>query len=429
LKQLSERNAHLLPVVEILSSNKNWDFKENELKKEIVSKGELRFLNEYLKSESELLVHLSNRTRINFEAYFEKQKLYKDWLATISTLDENSNLNQKLIDSIRVIGATTNHIASKKYAKYNFEFDYVIMDESGKATTAESLIPLVLANNAILVGDHRQLRPMLTSTREVEKWLRENFKNEEDYDSWDDYFNRPSLFEQIITTIDEDFKSQLEVCRRSSKDQVILTSKCFYEPYGDEPILPADRPNDKEHNLDLKVNSSIVFLNIGNDYKSEINGNGSSKNKESAKLIPEILNKLDQYSLVKKYSIGIITGYSAQVNEIRNVLSKNMDYKKCTNIRPDSITLSVVDKFQGLEKDIIIFDLVRSRQNTLGFLANANRINVALSRQKKLLIIIGNYDWLMSAEAPQLKGEIPALKRYLGAIKKEWIVNTVDQIF
>ena len=338
-------------------------------------------------------------------------------------------MNQKLIDSIRVIGATTNHIASKKYAKYNFEFDYVIMDESGKATTAESLIPLVLANNAILVGDHRQLRPMLTSTREVEKWLREQFKSEEDFDSWDDYFNRASLFEQIITTIDEDFKSQLEVCRRSSHDQVVLTSKCFYEPYGDEPILPAERPKEKEHNLDLKVNSSIIFLNIGNDYKSEINGSGSSKNKESAKLIPEILNKLDQHPLVKKYSIGIITGYSAQVNEIRNVLSKRMDYRKCTNIKPENITLSVVDKFQGLEKDIIIFDLVRSRQNTLGFLANANRINVALSRQKKLLIIIGNYDWLMSAEAPQLKEEIPALKRYLKEIKKDWIVNTVAQIF
>ena len=72
---------------------------------------------------------------------------------------------------------------------------------------------------------------------------------------------------------------------------------------------------------------------------------------------------------------------------------------------------------------------MRSRQNTLGFLANANRINVALSRQKKLLIIIGNYNWLLSAEAPHLKGEIPALRRYLKEIKKEWIVTNIEQIF
>src|SRR5690554_2128094 len=64
-----------------------------------------------------------------------------------------------------------------------------------KATTAEALIPTVLAEKLILVGDHRQLRPMLTANREVEKWLRGKFKTDTDeFDSWDDYFNRPSLF-------------------------------------------------------------------------------------------------------------------------------------------------------------------------------------------------------------------------------------------
>ncbi len=429
LAAVKKSNSNLDQIIEIISYNKSWDHKVNDLKIEITNKNEISYLKDFLNSESELIKGLSNKTKVNFEEYFIKQNLYKDWLATISSLDEKSNLNQKLIDSIRVIGATTNHIASKKYAKYNFEFDYVIMDESGKATTAESLIPLVLANKAILVGDHRQLRPMLTGTREVEEWLRKTFKPDEEFDSFDEYFNRASLFEQIITNIDDDFKSQLEVCRRSAHDQVTLTSKCFYEPYGDEPILPAERPVEKEHNLDLKVNSSIIFLDVGNDYKSETNGTGSSKNKESAKLIPEILKRLDHHPIVKKYSIGIITGYSAQVNEIKSVLSKNFDYRKCKSLKSENVTISVVDKFQGLEKDIIIFDLVRSRQNTLGFLANANRINVALSRQKKLLIIIGNYNWLLSAEAPHLKGEIPALRRYLKEIKKEWIVTNIEQIF
>lgn len=429
LAEVRKYNEYLEQIIEIVSTNKSWDYKVNELKKEIDSNIQIQFLKKFLNSESELIKELSNKTNVNFEEYFIKQNLYKDWLATISSLDEKSNLNQKLIDSIRVIGATTNHIASKKYAKYNFEFDYVIMDESGKATTAESLIPLVLANKAILVGDHRQLRPMLTSTREVEKWLKDTFKPDEEFDGFDDYFNRASLFEQIITNIDDDLKSQLEVCRRSSHDQVILTSRCFYEPYGDEPILPTARPIEKEHNLDLKVNSSIIFLDTGNNCVSKTSGNTSSKNEGSAKLIPEILKRLDQYPIVKKYSIGLITGYSAQVQEIKNVMNKNFDYRKYKNIKSENVTLSVVDKFQGLEKDIIIFDLVRSNHKNLGFLANANRINVALSRQKKLLIIIGNYNWLLSAEAPNLKGETPALRRYLKEIKKEWIVTNIEQIF
>jgi superfamily I DNA and/or RNA helicase len=298
--------------------------------------------------------------------------------------------------------------------------------------TRKPLIPLVMGDKAILVGDHRQLRPMLTANREVEKWLREKYKtDDEEFDSWDDYFNRPSLFEQVITRIDEDFTSQLEQCRRSSKDQVILTSKCFYEPYGDEPIIPVDRPQSKEHNLDLKIDSSIIFIDTGNSYKSKIDGSGSSYNEESLKLIPEILKELDKFDKVRNYDIGVISGYSAQIKRIKSQVRRSFQKQKLKNIKlfSDQVAISVVDKFQGLEKDIIIFDLVRSRQNTLGFLANPNRINVALSRQKRLLIIIGNYDWLVQAKAVNSKDQIPALQKYLRELKREWIVKNLKQVF
>lgn len=431
-KQLEKQNILILPIFEILSSNKQWKIKKQQIEKQLDRISQFQNLTNSLNSESEFISSLESKANINLTEYFQKQQIYKDWLTAISTLDENSSINQKLIDSIRVIGATTNHIASKKYAKYNFDFDYVIMDESGKATTAEALIPLVLGNKAVLVGDHRQLRPMLTSNRDVEKWLREKYKSETDeYDSWDDYFNRASLFEQVITRIDDDFRSQLDECRRSSKEQVLLTSKCFYEQCGDEPIQPVDRPQEEEHRLDLKVDSSIIFLDTGNSYKSEVDGNGSTRNRESAKLIPELLRKLDEFDKVKNYNIGVITGYTAQLKEIRNNIRRHLFNKKLKNVDiHNRLAVSVVDKFQGLEKDIIIFDLARSRQNTLGFLANANRINVALSRQKRLLIIIGNYDWLVQAKAPKssVNGRV-ALQEYLKEIKKDWIVNNIEQIF
>ena len=432
-KALEKENIILLPIFEILSSNKQWKVKKQQIEKMLERFNTFKGLERSLTSETEFITSINSYVKVNFEEYFLKQQIFKDWLATISSLDEDSNINQKLIDSIRVIGATTNHIASKKYQKYNFEFDYVIMDESGKATTAEALIPTVLAEKLILVGDHRQLRPMLTANREVEKWLREKFKTDTDeFDSWDDYFNRPSLFEQVITKVDDDFKSQLEECRRSSKDQVLLTSKCFYEPFGDEPIKPVERPQEKEHNLDLKIDSSIVFLDIGNSYKSEIDGNGSSRNKLSAELIPELLNGLDRFDKVKNYTIGVITGYSAQVREIRKVVRNKVDYRKLKNVKSNNVVISVVDKFQGLEKDIIIFDLVRSQKQTLGFLSNANRINVALSRQKKLLIIVGNLDSILSAKPPkdlENTNQKPALQKYLSELKKDWIVKNVEQIF
>lgn len=426
-KEVEKDNIILSRILEIISSNKKWNEKKQQIDN-LIAKFNFNDLEDALVSETVFMEALSKMSKADFKGFFEKQKLHNDWLATISSLDENSKLNQKLIDTIRVIGATTNHIASKKYQKYNFEFDYVIMDESGKATTAESLIPLVMANKAVLVGDHRQLRPMLTANREVEKWLRS--KHNEEFDSFDDYFNRPSLFEQIITQIDSDYKSQLEVCRRCSEDQVKLISQSFYEPYSDEPIQYVARHESKEHNLDLKVDSSIIFLDIGNSIKSQKDGSGSSYNQESANLIPQLIKKLDQQEQVKGYSIGVITGYTAQMKKIRKAIQSEIQPNKLKHIKLyEQVVSSVVDRFQGLEKDIIIFDLVRSRENTLGFLANANRVNVALSRQKRLIIIIGNYDWIVQAKAPNDNEDIPALQRYLRAINRKWIVKSIEQIF
>jgi superfamily I DNA and/or RNA helicase len=425
-----EKDALLSSIVNIILKGGKWKTQKNQIQRISNIFDNFQLKNEDLKDEITCIEALDKLTNIGIKDFFNKREIHNDWLTTINGLSEQSKLNEKLISSIRVIGATTNHIAAGKYKKYGFEFDYVIMDESGKATLAESLVPLTMGNKAILVGDHRQLRPMLTSTREVEKWLRAKFKEDnQEFDSFDDYYNRPSLFEEVITNIDEDFKSQLETCRRCSIDQVRLISECFYEPFGDEKIHYIQRPQDKEHNLDLKVDSSIIFLDIGNENKSKMN-NGSSYNPESAKLIPQILKGLDQFDKVKDYEVGVITGYTAQLREINKEVRKAFRREKLNNIRLNSnqVAISVVDRFQGLEKDIIIFDLVRSQQNTLGFLANANRINVALSRQKKLLIIVGNYEWLLSAKSPKTS-EKAALQEYLRKLKPNWIVKNINQIF
>lgn len=430
-KENLKKEIILSSIFKIILRKGKWTTRKLQIEKTIQFFQNIQLTPEDLKSETTCIEALDQLTPIKIKSFFEKKQLHNDWLSTISGLDEKSNFNQKLIKSIRVIGATTNHIAAKKYKKYGFEFDYVIMDESGKATLAESLVPLTMGNKAVLVGDHRQLRPMLTSTREVEKWLRSNFNEDnQEFDSFDDYFNRPSLFEEVITKIDADFKSQLETCRRCSADQVRLISTCFYERFGDEKIQYIPRSNSKEHNLDLKVKSSIIFLDIGNNKRSIISGNGSSYNPQSAELIPQILKELDQYEQVKTYDIGVITGYTAQLRKIRTEVKKAFYPDKLKNINRDSkqLSISVVDRFQGLEKDIIIFDLVRSQQHTLGFLSNANRINVALSRQKKLLIIIGNYDWLLTAKSPKTKEEA-ALQQYLRTLKPNWIVKNIAQIF
>lgn len=369
------------------------------------------------------------------DAFLNLWELHRDWLNTIISLDEQSAINQKLIDSIRVIGATCNHIASKNYKRYNFEFDYVIMDESGKATTAESLVPIVMGKNLVFVGDQRQLRPRLTSTREVEKWLRDKHRQEaSELENWEDYFNKPSLFEQVIKWIDNDYKTQLTECRRSSTEQVKFTSTCFYEPEGDDPIVSIPRDKSAEHNLPLAVQTSIVFVDIGSHYRNEFDNekNHSSLNQESAAVIPEILECLNKYPIVKEYSIGVITGYSAQYRLLKKRIDKKLHQKNLNNIKSwkkqdEKLAISVVDKFQGLEKDIVIVDLVKSGVGLkLGFLEVSNRVNVALSRQKKLLILVGDYYSIVNATTRKNGGQKVALQKYLELIKPEWRIKASE---
>ena len=432
-ENMQSKNAFAVSITDIILEINDWKKAKEKIENVVSRVQNLKELHNLPNEKEKAIEKIDKVLKINFSEFLKLHSLHRDWIVTINSLDEKSAINQKLIDSIRVIGATCNHIAAKKYSRYNFEFDYVIMDESGKATTAEALVPIIMAKNLIFVGDHRQLKPMLTSTREVESWLREKFKKEaEELENWEDYFNRPSLFEQIITRVDNDYKAQLTECRRSSAEQVKLTSKWFYESEGDEPIESVKRPKAEEHNLPLAIESSIIFVDIGSHYKNEKDNekSQSSLNKVSAEIIPNILEHLDKYEKVKEYSIGVITGYTAQFRLLKTQLNKKIQKVGLNNIRKwnkqeEKLTVSVVDRFQGLERDIIIVDLVKSGAGLhLGFLEVPNRINVALSRQKKLLIIVGDYYGIVNAKTTKrLKHEKAALQKYLEGIKPNWIVK------
>jgi serine/threonine protein kinase len=428
---LQSKNAFAATITDVVLENKDWKKAKEKIENIVNRVHNLKELHNLPDEEEKAIEKIDKVLGIHFSEFLNLQKLHRDWIVTINSLDEKSAINQKLVDSIRVIGATCNHIAAKKYSKYNFEFDYVIMDESGKATTAEALVPIITGKNLIFVGDHRQLRPMLTTTREVESWLREKFKKEaEELESYDDYFNRASLFEQVITNIEPDYKTQLTECRRSSTEQIKLTSKCFYELVGDEAIEPVLREMSAEHNLPLAIESSLFFIDTGSHYKSKIDDKSkSSLNEESAKLIPEILEALNKFEKVKEYSFGVITGYTAQFRLLKRNIDKKRQQQKINSIckwnkQEEKLTVSVVDRFQGLERDIVIVDLVKSGPClNLGFLEVPNRINVALSRQKKLLLIVGDYNGIVNATTKRNNGEKAALQLYLESIKPDWIIK------
>ncbi|MBP5400533.1 MAG: AAA family ATPase [Bacteroidales bacterium] len=362
-----------------------------------------------------------------------KTQLQKEWFDSIAALEEQGCIHNRMINSIRVIGATCNHIASSRYAKYDFQFDYVIMDESGKATVAESLVPIVIGKKLILVGDHRQLRPMLTANKTVEHWLREKFNTENrEFECFDEYFNRPSLFEQVIENIPSAYKTQLTECRRCAGLTVDLTSKCFYEPMGDKPITSVQQDAKNQHGFPFAIDTTLLFIDIHSEYESKKDKNGSSYNEFSAETISEFLLKLCQYDVASQYSYGVISGYKAQYTQLRKAIYQKSSELQKIMPNEETFTISVFDRFQGMERDIVIVDLVKSGIDlNLGFLETPNRINVALSRQKKLLVIVGDYNGLLQAQTRRQNGDACALQKYLKSIPQEHIVpvEKINELF
>jgi hypothetical protein len=123
-EKLQSKNAFAVSVTDIILETNDWK-KAKEKVENVVSRVQnLKELHNLPAEKEKAIEKIDKVLGINFSEFLNLHKLHRDWIVTINALDEKSAINQKLIDSIRVIGATCNHIAAKKYSKYNFEFDY-----------------------------------------------------------------------------------------------------------------------------------------------------------------------------------------------------------------------------------------------------------------------------------------------------------------
>ena len=145
-----------------------------------------------------------------------------------------------------------------------------------------------------------------------------------------------------------------------------------------------------------------------------------------------MFENLDKYDKIRDYSIGLITAYSAQYRKLRSQI-KRMDLNSIRIWKAqkdeEKFTKSVIDRFQGLERDVGIVDLVKSGTDlNLGFLETPNRINVGLSRQKRLLIIVGDYHGIINAKTKRDRwnGQKCALQKYLMMIPKNCIIKAKE---
>ena len=280
-----------------------------------------------------------------------------------------------IVEQSNVVGATCIYSGGSRMPEANF--DWAIIDEAGRATVPETLVPVVKAERIILVGDERQLPPTVDDIMDMES-AHEMDGNELD----------KSLFQSLIEETEPQHLASLSTQYRMHPAIGNLISTVFYDGRIEQGTT-AGSHQDYEW-----MPKPVTWLSTSaKPDHGEIARRQSFANRVEADLINKKLEELEDscWQSELQPSVGIISGYSAQVELLHRIVDPSNDVKW----RRLKIEIATVDSFQGRECDVVIYSTVRSnRERRIGFLKDRRRINVALSRARDSLVIVGD-DFMM----------------------------------
>ncbi|XP_022243255.1 regulator of nonsense transcripts 1-like isoform X3 [Limulus polyphemus] len=315
---------------------------------------------------------LHNQIR-NMEGHSELHKLQqlKDETGELSSSDEKryrmlkKACEKELLEAADVICCTCVGAGDPRLAR--FKFHSILIDESMQATEPECMVPVVLgAKQLVLVGDHCQLGPVVM----CKKAARAGFSQ--------------SLFERLVVLGIRPLR--LEVQYRMHPQLSKFPSNFFYEGSLQNGVYADER---KMEGVDFpwpQPDKPMFFYACQG--QEEIAGSGTSYlNRTEASLVEKLTTRFLKSGL-KPEQIGVITPYEGQ----RAYLVQYMQYNGSLHAKLyQEIEVASVDAFQGREKDLIIMSCVRSNEHQgIGFLNDPRRLNVALTRARYGIIIVGN---------------------------------------
>lgn len=275
---------------------------------------------------------------------------------------EIRELEQRITDE--VIGGAevlcTTNIGAGHFTLANRKFSIVLIDEATQATEPSALVPIVKgARQLILVGDHKQLPPTVTSQRAEEGGL-----------------DIP-LFERLLSNGLP--AHMLTTQYRMHPTIREFPSSRFYENRLDDGCSSSDRPPVAGF-LWPDWDKPVAFVPVHGVEIEEESGSSRS-NMDEAAVVVKVVNDLLAPGDLSSEDIGVISPYAGQVRLIRSMFEDQIE----------GLEVKSVDGYQGREKEIIVLSTVRANEaGKVGFLSNYRRLNVALTRAKRGLIVIGD---------------------------------------
>lgn len=319
---------------------------------------------------------------------------------------------------INVVGATLMRTGKTIHKEENLilseteipEFDTVIVDEISKALPTELFLPVLLGKKVVLVGDHKQLPPMLEvdfgDSLTLEEWANEAGVPKKEIDT------ETTLFQQLWEKHSNDASGVRQMLTKQYRmhEEIQRIIEPFYQDKEERLECGLDENKQREMciaHVDPWGKGHAFW--VDNDSHEEEEGT-SFYNLQEIDTVGNILELLPKKGADNKYlSVGVITFYGAQLRLLR----KHYESKYSQKFTDGRLIFGTVDRFQGRECDVIICSLVRKNKNSnIGFATKPNRINVAFSRARRALCIVGSRQ-MFCYEAPPKAAEI-----YLGVYSK-----------
>ena len=335
----------------------------------------------------------SNRKK-GSESFHQKMDRLRSRAAEIEI-----RINAELFGEARVIACTL--VGSAHRLLEGMKFGTLFIDEAAQALEAACWIPMRRASRVILAGDHCQLPPTVKSIAALRaglgKTLMERIAE-----------NKP----EVVTLLKIQYRMNEDIMRFSSDwfygGQVESAPQIKYRSIldFDHPISWIDTSNEEnqitiegedatEDSASTSSSSSAANQNSDLNFKEQFVGESYGRiNKAEAELtlltLAEYFTKIGkQRVLGDSIDVGIISPYRAQVQYLKKLIKKYEFFKPYRRL----ISVNTVDGFQGQERDVIFISLVRSNdEGQIGFLKDLRRMNVAMTRARMKLIILGNKD-------------------------------------
>ena len=320
-----------------------------------------------LKKQANEFRNMAHKYKRNFgRAEREQRKALFDEAHKI--MKEVGNAEQfvqdDLIAKAQVITATL--VGANHHTVRSLNYHTVVIDEAGQALEPACWIPILKAQKVVFAGDHFQLSPTIKSEEAARAGLRTTLLEKS-------VANHP----EAVVLLQEQYRMNTAIMSYSSK--VFYQNKLQAHPsVAEHLVFPADIP--------------LVFIDTaGSGFDEKLEGTSTTNPDEAAFLIRHLSNYSEEIktegSNTSFPTIAVISPYKEQINVLKELALSSPELQQ----NAGKISINTIDSFQGQERDLVYISMVRSNpEGTIGFLSDIRRMNVAMTRARKKLVVVGD---------------------------------------